>query len=409
MKRRIVLLVGDVANRASEIIPFCSARGIDVLSAKRAVDAIKMCWQFRIDTMILDAKLPDSSVKDFMTNIAHLLEKFQMNVFLVATDQEWDDVINSLPEELWPSGRVNKPVSPFEILYALKTQSYEIAEKTYGFKIEEGKNERAEANEQLGSRLQAKELPQSGPLRRYPPERLLVALGMSRFSGVVTFTHDNKILKLEFADGRPVSFLTRGIAAKSILELARELGLITTHAYKKIARLSEVRKIPAIQLLLDLHELTGEELESLYRIQDIQKIQRVFGSEWNEGEFKIESGASLGSDGKAIDINLGKLVVDGIVLYGDPKKIEAFFAKYGDTPFEMSLRTPFALSELLLSEAKAALVLKINGKTPISQLKLEGFEEMHTKPFLYALWVARFIKPIQRAKQEADEGAEAQG
>ncbi len=389
MERRTVLLVGGLAGKVGELSPFFASKGIDLVASESGIDAFRMCWQLKIDALILDTNLKDMNATEFLKKIASLVRKLNVDVFLVADDARWEDVVGSLPEESWPSGHIRSSATPFEMLYAITGQ------RETGDESKSTANADAPEPVVRGVRVKGK-LPESGSLKRYAPERVLVLLNANRFSGVASFERENGNIKLEFGFGQLKAFVARGIKVADVLDLALELGLISPHAHKKVARLSEVRKVPPEQLLLELNELRGEDLEAVYKIQGIRKIQTLFGPDWKEGEFRIDSNGTLGSEGRPVDTSLGRLIIDGILAYGDPERIERFFDKYEDRAFVRNYRTPFSLSELALSDLKADLLLKIDGKTPLAELKLGGYEESHTKPFLYALWTTGFISPVKQ-------------
>ena len=391
MKRRVVLLVGGVAERAGELSSFFASQGIDVIAAEGGVDAFKMSWQFGIDALVVDMRLPDMTVTEFLAKMAKLAERFSVGVFLIADDQQWEDVVSSLPQRDWPSGHIKLPATPFEILYTITGREQAVADVRSG-NLGLGDGPEGAVGSARGGGGGEK-FPSAGDLEQHPPERLLVSLGRGRFSGVVMFSCGDKHLRLELTMGQLRAYVARGMGSVNILDLALELGLISAHAHRKISRLSEVRKTPAVQLLLELGELTGEDLESAYRIQGVRKMQTVFGSDWRDGKFNVEPGKTLGADGKPANVNLGKLIVDGLMVYGDGDRIEEFFEEYGETAFVRNYRTPFALNDLSLSESKTDLLMSVDGRTPLSELTLGGYEDAQTKPFLYALWIMDFIKP----------------
>jgi len=402
MKRRAVLLVGGVSDKLFSFAPIFRAQKIDLMGISRANDAFRMIWQYDVDTIVLDADIQDLSVSKFMSTIADVADKRRLEIFIVASDAEWDNIVNSLPDNLLPTARIRKPPDQFEILYAVKgpTQLPSEAAKPAQFADDKFNKARAMIAQ---SPQPKKELPQKGRLKQFAPERLLIVLAGRRFTGVVTFALENRLLKLEFNVGRMKSFLARNVKAPSLLDLALDLGLITPRARTKITKLSEARSIPVPQLLLDLNEVTGEQLNSAILFKDVRRVQSVFDSDWSDGEFRIERGATLGNEGKSIDFNLGKLVIDGLLNYYDPDRIEAFFNKHGGEPFVRNYRTPFSLRELALSGPKSDLILQVDGVKTLSDMRLGEPEKQKTKQFLYALWVVGFIRPVKREESEAQE------
>lgn len=403
MKRHSVLLVGGISDSLFSFIPFFRAQKIEVVGTKQASNAFRMVWQYDVDTIVLDADIQDLSIKKFMSTIAEIKESRHLDVFIVASDEEWENIINSLPDKLLPTARIGKPAGPFEILYAIKNPA--AAAERAGRDAVAPKSDFEKVRAMIEQRPKLKPLPPTGKLEQYPPERLLVSLVRRKFSGVVTFVLESRLLKIEFDKGKMKAMFARNVGAPNLLDLAMELGLITSRTYTKVTKLSEARHIPIPQLLLDLNEITGEQLNSVILVKDVRRIQSVFDFSWKDGEFKIEEGAALGSEGRSLDVNLGKLIVDGLLNYYDPDRIEAFFEKYGDKPFERSYRTPFSISELALTGPKLELISSIDGKTPLSELKLKEPETRKTKQFLYALWVLGFIRPVKGGEEEKTEEA----
>lgn len=401
MKRRGVLLVGGISDRLFSFIPFFRAQKIDVVGTKRANDAFRMVWQYDVDTIVLDADVTDLSVKKFMSTIAEMKEQRHLDVFIVASDEEWENITDSLPQELLPTARVRKPTEPFELLYAIKNPSRAIEKAAQGAIAPQSDLGKAQA--MIAQEPRLKPLPQAGKLKQHSPERLLASLVMRNFSGVITFTIESKLLKIEFDKGKMRAMFARSVGAPNLLDLAMELGFINSHTYTKVTKLSEARNIPVPQLLLDLNEMTGEQLNSVILFKDVKRIQSVFDSSWTDGEFKIEKDEALGSEARSVDANLGRLIVEGLLSYYDPDRIEAFFEKYGDKPFVRGYRTPFSLRELALTGPKAELALSIDGKTSLSELKLKEPDKKKTKQFLYALWILGFIRPAKKGEESTEK------
>lgn len=135
-------------------------------------------------------------------------------------------------------------------------------------------------------------MPIEGDLKSLNLSSVMQLISQERLSGVLKIKRKNELVDIGFAEGQVTgAFYERGEKMDRLEDYLVRSGFIGKNVYDLVLEIHDETKRPIMNVILEDHYLTVEEVERIIKFKIQEVMDELFS--WVEGNFKFEQGSII--------------------------------------------------------------------------------------------------------------------
>ncbi len=209
-----------------------------------------------------------------------------------------------------------------------------------------------------------KKLSREGDLSEVKLEKLLRLMAVKKRSGVLTLKKDGQHIDLHIQDGKLVYVSSDYIEGMTLSDHLVESGKVSPDRLPALKKRMEQENKLLGHLLLEVGLMAQDLLQTTISEHMVKKAMLPF--EWEDGTYQLSDDAPQSPHDVNIQIDLAKVIFDGIRNSVDP---EDFEKRIGDLPgaiFKLLRDKGFDIKDLDLNMEEKRLAYSFDGDQPLA-------------------------------------------